>query len=272
MWRGSLAMSPHRLTGVPVSRPWRATAAMRRSTAGCDGSFSAATRASSREEAVTYCVRSFEPMEKNCASPNSSGAMATAGTSTMMPSGGGLQAMPWRSSSARHDLEQRCRPRNLLRHRHHGDHHLELPMHGGARQRPAAGCGTPLHAPASAARRAGPGTGSPRPRASARGSACRRRCRACGWSPACPPPIRGSGDRRDTACPRRASGAPSRNRNSERMRPMPSQEDGSMWSSSSTPATLMSSSIRSPVLRRAGSKRNCSCAARLRFSAARSSR
>ena len=73
---------------MPVSWPKRATWAMSRSTAGWIGSFSAATRAVIARDAVTYCVRSLEPMEKKAASRNRSGAMATAGTSTMMPSGG----------------------------------------------------------------------------------------------------------------------------------------------------------------------------------------
>ena len=42
----------------------------------------------SRAAAITYCVKSFEPIEKKATSEKSSGAIATDGTSTMMPSGG----------------------------------------------------------------------------------------------------------------------------------------------------------------------------------------
>ncbi|MBK8908979.1 MAG: hypothetical protein IPM60_14055 [Rhodospirillales bacterium] len=48
----------------PLGRRHLTTIRMRRSTAGSSGSISSATRPpASREAAITYCVRSFEPIE-----------------------------------------------------------------------------------------------------------------------------------------------------------------------------------------------------------------
>src|SRR5271170_8088919 len=82
---GSPPASPQRLTSRPFARPYRATEAISRSTAGFRGSASSATAPMSRPAAVTYCVKSFEPIEKKSAS-NLSMTMAAAGTSIMMPS------------------------------------------------------------------------------------------------------------------------------------------------------------------------------------------
>ncbi len=75
---------------------------MSRSTAGWVGSASSARAFTSRPAAATYCVRSFEPIEKNSAW-NRSAAIAAAGTSTMMPTLGrfaGVPAAPSRASSS----------------------------------------------------------------------------------------------------------------------------------------------------------------------------
>src|SRR4051794_16209466 len=86
---GSPPASPHRLTSRPLARPCSATIWIKRSTAGFSGLARSATAAMSRPAAVTYCVRSFEPIEKKAAASKRSIARAAAGTSTMMPSGGG---------------------------------------------------------------------------------------------------------------------------------------------------------------------------------------
>ena len=52
---------------MPESLPKPATSAMSCITAGLVTSQRSATRWLSRAAAVTYCVRSFEPMEKNSA-------------------------------------------------------------------------------------------------------------------------------------------------------------------------------------------------------------
>src|SRR5690606_11404910 len=62
---GSPAASPQRLTGIPRSAPNRATPLIRRSTAGWRTEASDASAPLSRAAAITYCVRSFEPIEKN---------------------------------------------------------------------------------------------------------------------------------------------------------------------------------------------------------------
>ena len=93
-------MSPQRLTSRSSRAPAAITAPIRRITAGLPGSFNAATAAVSRALAVTYCVRSLLPIEKNAASMNSSGVIATAGTSTMMPSAGRWHGTPPALSSA----------------------------------------------------------------------------------------------------------------------------------------------------------------------------
>ena len=102
-------MSPHRLTGTDVAAPWRTTWPIRRSTAGCSGSFSAATRPpASREAAITYWVRSLLPIEKNSAGIRSI-ATAAAGVSTMMPKGGISAATPSGRSSAEAGGEELAR-------------------------------------------------------------------------------------------------------------------------------------------------------------------
>ncbi len=85
--------------GNAVRLAERRDLAISRSTAGLRTEFSAATEPLSRAAAMTYCVRSFEPIEKKATSENSSGAMATDGTSTMMPSGGILCGMPAAASA-----------------------------------------------------------------------------------------------------------------------------------------------------------------------------
>ena len=60
---GSPPASPQRLTFLPVGAPCAATCAIRRRTAGLAGSLSAATVSRSRAAAMTYWVRSFEPIE-----------------------------------------------------------------------------------------------------------------------------------------------------------------------------------------------------------------
>ena len=69
---------------------WRAPAAptsrTRRSTAGCHGSWNAATEPSSRSAASVYCVRSFVPIEaKSACASTRSASSALDGTSTMTP-------------------------------------------------------------------------------------------------------------------------------------------------------------------------------------------
>src|SRR6266446_3926300 len=88
---GSPPASPHRLTSRPLARPCSATIRIKRSTAGLSGLARSATAAMSRPAAVTYCVRSFEPIEKKAASKRST-SRAAAGTSTMIPSGGRVAA------------------------------------------------------------------------------------------------------------------------------------------------------------------------------------
>src|SRR5215470_909754 len=96
---GSPPASPHRLTSRPLARPCSAARRMSRSTAGLSGSARSLTAAMSRPAAVTYCVRSFEPIEKNAASKRSI-VSAAAGTSTMMPSGGRAAGNPAAFSAA----------------------------------------------------------------------------------------------------------------------------------------------------------------------------
>ena len=84
---------------MPCSRPNAATAAISRSTEGCRTLFKCATDALSRAAAITYCVRSLEPIEKNATFAKACGAIATEGTSTMMPSGGILCGTPWPAKS-----------------------------------------------------------------------------------------------------------------------------------------------------------------------------
>ena len=62
--RGSPAMSPQRLTLTPCRRPCAAVRPMSSSTAGLSGSASASSAPLLRSQAVTYCVRSLEPIEK----------------------------------------------------------------------------------------------------------------------------------------------------------------------------------------------------------------
>src|SRR5450759_1541099 len=83
---GSPATSPHTATLRPPSAAARATRSIRRSTAGCRASASAATSALPRSAAKTYCARSFVPSEKkSTCGTNASTMRAAAGTSTMIP-------------------------------------------------------------------------------------------------------------------------------------------------------------------------------------------
>src|SRR5450631_3736033 len=84
---GSPPASPQRLTLRPMAEPCAATRVIRRKTAGWLASLRAATASLSRAAAMTYCVRSLDPIEKKAASSKSM-AMAAAGTSTITPSGG----------------------------------------------------------------------------------------------------------------------------------------------------------------------------------------
>src|SRR6202171_5476949 len=68
MARGSPAASPQRLRSMRRARAASTTHRNSRSMAGCVGSAKSATAPISRPAAATYCVRSFEPMEKNSAS------------------------------------------------------------------------------------------------------------------------------------------------------------------------------------------------------------
>src|SRR3984885_3436679 len=97
--RGSPPASPQRLTPRPDSRPYRATDAISRMTAGFSGSARSATAPISRPAAVTYWVRSLEPIEKKSAS-NWSTAIAAAGTSIMIPSFGRAAGTPSRARLA----------------------------------------------------------------------------------------------------------------------------------------------------------------------------
>ena len=84
--KGSAAASPHTHTSVPVSRHTFAVWAMRRSTDGCHGSVYSARWGDILSAAITYCVRSFVPIDtKSTSGANLSIMMATEGTSTMMP-------------------------------------------------------------------------------------------------------------------------------------------------------------------------------------------
>ena len=119
------------------ARPNAATAAISRSTAGCRTRIQhARPRRCRAAAAITYCVRSLEPIEKNATSAKSSGAIATDGTSTMMPSGGIACATLARREPGLLLREQRGGTRILVRHGDHREHHLQIAVHRGAQQRP----------------------------------------------------------------------------------------------------------------------------------------
>ena len=190
---------------MPVRAPNAATSRDRGAgRRGAATSFSSATCALSRDAAVTYCVRSFEPMEKKAA----------------------LGEQLRRNRHGRHldhDAERRPGvPRRLspparqppasrsagaavelARHRHHRQHDLEVAVRRRRGPAPAAGRERSPAAPATGGCRAGRGTGS----------APRRSSPVTGLSPPAsmvrivtglPPPIEHLRRRRDTASPRRA--------------------------------------------------------------------
>src|SRR5664280_1419297 len=59
---GSRAASPHTPTGLPTAFPAAPAAAIRSSTAGCQGSSNSASSPAIRSVAIAYCVRSLVPM------------------------------------------------------------------------------------------------------------------------------------------------------------------------------------------------------------------
>ncbi len=59
---GSAAASPHTPTGLPLADAALATISIMRSSAGCQGSFSAARLAECRSAAKAYWARSLVPM------------------------------------------------------------------------------------------------------------------------------------------------------------------------------------------------------------------
>ena len=173
--RGSPPASPQRLTSRPICRPCRATDAISRSTAGFSGSARSATAPMSRPAAVTYWVRSFEPIEKKSASKRSIGDR--------------------RGRHLDHDAELRarrreCRSRARLAmassssaraasssvgHGHHRQHDAQVAVRRGARERAQLRFGTD---------RDGAATGECRER---RGTDCFRRSSVTPWIGLSPP-------------------------------------------------------------------------------------
>ena len=81
--------------------------------------------------AVTYWVRSLEPIEKKSAS-NWSTAIAAAGTSIMIPSFGGRGCVAREASSW--PVQVRPRRFELRRHGHHGQHNAQVSVRRRARE------------------------------------------------------------------------------------------------------------------------------------------
>ena len=231
MAAGSPPASPHRLTGMSCS-PAECRDRSRSAGAppGSSPNSACATVILSRAAAITYCVRSFEPIEKKAASAKS-----------------------FRRDRHRRHLDHDAERRHRMRHaRPRRDC---APPRQTARRRARYSSGTaiignitfrlPCTAALSSARictRKISGRASDRrmPRKPRNGlpsstvkpaPACRRRRRWCGSSPACQRPIRAPCGRRGIASPRRA-GRPLPNRNSVRIRPTPSQLAMSMRSTS----------------------------------------
>ncbi len=100
--RGSAASSPQTLTGNPWRAPASAVRAMSARTAGCSSRKRSETRSLPRSTASVNCVRSFVPIEKKSACrANASASRATAGTSTISPTGRSLRAgVPSAASSS----------------------------------------------------------------------------------------------------------------------------------------------------------------------------
>ena len=184
---GSDAMSPQRLTCLPRRLPCATTCPISRSTAGCSGSLSAATRPPlSRDAAITYWVRSLLPIEKKSAG-SSSIAMAAAGISTMMPSGGMSAATLGRQLGEARPRRQLARLLDSSGVATIGSMTLSGPCDGGAQQRAHLGAEQlgPVQAQADAAQaeervalagRLRPGSGLSPPTSSVRidAPACRR--------------------------------------------------------------------------------------------------
>ena len=105
------------------------------STAGCEGSYSAAAAVSARSLARVYIVRSLLPMAKNSASLASMSAVsAAAGTSIMMPSGGSLSGSftPRARRFAAAWVVDRAGRADFRPVRHHRQHHPHRADHGRA--------------------------------------------------------------------------------------------------------------------------------------------
>ena len=84
--RGWPAISPHRVTGVPVRWQASSTICKTRKIDGLSGSHRCATLGLSLSAATRYWIRSFDPMEiKSVSRKSASMQKAAAGTSTMTP-------------------------------------------------------------------------------------------------------------------------------------------------------------------------------------------
>ena len=84
---------------------------------------------------MTYCVRSFEPIEKKAAS-NDSTVSAAAGTSTMMPSCRATAGDPGSLQGAEGLIEIAARAVEFARKGDHRQHHFDAAMRRRPTQRP----------------------------------------------------------------------------------------------------------------------------------------
>ena len=85
---GSAAETPQTETGMPRDFAASMVVLMSLSTAGFVGWYRRATASLPRSAAMTYCTRSFVPIEKKSTSlANAAALIAADGTSTIMPTG-----------------------------------------------------------------------------------------------------------------------------------------------------------------------------------------
>ena len=208
---------------VPIACRSAATSPISCMTAGLVDIAEVGHAVMSRAAAVTYWVRSFDADREELGGGRILGTMATAGTSTMMPSGGRAAgyalraraaAAPRRGCAARRAIS----PGTVTI----GSMTLSVPRSAGASERAELRRGKRRAAPATGGCRAARGTDSTRVDGQAR-----HRLVAAGVERADgdgPPagPVERPWRRRDTASPRRAAPSPV-NRNSVRTRPTPSQ-------------------------------------------------
>ena len=246
-------MLPQTLTSAPARAPWRAT----RSTARAPpGRGRPADRRAPRRRGsppVVYWMRSLVPIEKKSAAKSATRS-AAAGTSTIMPKAGMRASRPSpRSASTARSMSRRASSISLgtltigtmtfsgpagrgagERAQLHREHVRARQATGAGRARPGTGWLSP-----SGVR---PGIGLSPPASSVRIVTGRPSAQAR------------SASRLRTAAPRRAAGRP-RNRNSVRVRPMPSQCAASTPCSSAGSSTLMWSFMRTPSAVRGRARR-----------------